>query len=212
LPAAILRIDADNPESERVNQVANAIAAGNVVGLPTDTFYGLAVDPVNLRAVDKIYEMKSRARQKPLSLLVHDVQHAYELARDLDGRFDALAESFWPGPLTLIVRAGTRLPLRVTANTGNVALRVPAAEVPRAVIRRLGLPVTATSANLAQEPECTDAASLDRQLGHLLPLIVDGGPSPCGVATTIIDLSGPGWHVVREGAIPTHCIALALQN
>ena len=124
----------DEPERELVSQVAARLHAGQVVALPTDTFYGLAVDPVNLRAVDRIYELKSRARHKPLSLLVHDVAQAYELARGLDTAFDRLAERFWPGPLTLIVKAGSKLPLRVTANTGNVALRVPEAAIPRAVV------------------------------------------------------------------------------
>ncbi len=87
---------------------------------------------MNLRAVDRIYELKTRARHKPLSLLIADVSQAYELARCLDDAFDRLAERFWPGPLTIIVNAGSKLPLRVTANTGNVALRVPETAICRA--------------------------------------------------------------------------------
>lgn len=208
----IVRINPIEPEPALVDYVVRNIDQGRMVGLPTDTFYGLAVDPVNLRAVDSIYELKRRARTKPLSLMIDDMAQAYELARELDHRFDRLAEKFWPGPLTLIVKAGTRLPLRVTANTGNVALRIPAAEIPRAVVRRLGRPVTATSANLLNEAECTDALSLEAQLGHMLPMIVDGGVSGPEVPTTIVDLTREsGWDLVREGAIPTHQIALALQ-
>ncbi len=185
-----------------------------VLGMPTDTFYGLAVDPVNLRAVEQIYEIKTRSRHKPLSLLIADSTQAYGLARDIDGAFDRLAERFWPGPLTIIVKAGSRLPLRVTANTGNVALRVPEAPIARAVVKALGLPITATSANLSGLPECTCATCVQEQLGHRIPLIVDGGPTARSVATTIVDLSGGGhrWQVLREGAIPTHEIALALQR
>ena len=117
--------------------------------LPTDTFYGLAVDPVNLHAVEQIYQIKTRQKHKPLSLLISGLSQAYELARDTDPLLDKLADRFWPGPLTIIVRAGTKLPLRSTANTGNVALRVPDAAIPRAVVERFGLPITATSANLA---------------------------------------------------------------
>src|ERR1700730_7958504 len=145
--------------------------------MPTDTFCGLAVDPVNLRAVESIYEIKSRLKHKPLSLLIAEVEQAYELARDLDGSFDVLAERFWPGPLTLIVRAGAKLPLRSTANTGNVALRVPDAAIPRAVVAALGLPITATSANLHGAPECTHAEGVRDQIGERIPLIVDGGPT-----------------------------------
>lgn len=213
MPPEIVRIHPVSPQPDLVDYVVKAIEQGKMVGLPTDTFYGLAVDPVNLNAVDSIYELKRRARNKPLSLMIDDVAQAYELSRELDSRFDRLAEKFWPGPLTLIVKAGTRLPLRVTANTGNVALRVPAAEIPRAIVRRFGRPVTATSANLQHAAECTDAISLEAQLGHVLPMIVDGGPCGTDVPTTIVDLTrDDGWHVIREGAIPLHDIALALQG
>ena len=214
MTAEILRIHPDEPERARVDQVVASLHQGSVVALPTDTFYGLAVDPVNLHAVDRIYDIKARARHKPLSLLIAEVAQAYDLARELDTAFDRLAEKFWPGPLTVIVRAGGKLPLRVTANTGNVALRVPEAAIARAVVARLGLPITATSANLRGFPECTSANCVREQLGDQIPLIIDGGPTARTVATTIVDLSGGGhsWMIVREGAIPTHEIALALQH
>jgi L-threonylcarbamoyladenylate synthase len=213
LTAEILRIHPDEPEPELISQVVASLNTGNVVALPTDTFYGLAVDPVNLHAVDRIYDIKTRARHKPLSLLINEVAQAYELARDIDTAFDRLAEKFWPGPLTIIVKAGSKLPLRVTANTGNVALRVPEAAIARAVVRQLGLPITATSANLRGYPECTYANCVREQLGDQVPMIVDGGPTARSIATTIVDLSGGGnsWMILREGAIPTHEIALTLQ-
>ncbi len=210
----LLRIHPDEPEPELISYVANHLRAGLVAALPTDTFYGLAVDPVNLRAVEQIYEIKTRAKHKPLSLLVANTEQAYGLARDVDTAFDRLAERFWPGPLTIIVKAGSRLPLRVTAHTGNVALRVPEAAIPRAIVEQLGLPITATSANLRGLPECTWAGCVRDQLGNQVPLIVDGGPTARSTATTIVDLSGGGtsWMILREGAIPTHEIALALQH
>jgi tRNA threonylcarbamoyl adenosine modification protein (Sua5/YciO/YrdC/YwlC family) len=209
----LLLVNSDEPEPEKVESVVHCLEAGGVVALPTDTFYGLAVDPVNLHAVDQIYVIKTRMRHKPLSLLLADVAQAYEIARALDTRFDRLAERFWPGPLTIVVRAGTRLPLRVTANTGNVALRVPDSPIPRAVVRRLGMPVTATSANVMGAPECTHAVGVREQLGDRIPLIVDGGPTARNVPTTIVDLSCDSrtWRVLRAGAIPAHEIALAMQ-
>lgn len=214
MSAEILRIHPDEPEPELIKHVVRCLEGGMVIGLPTDTFYGLAVDPVNLRAVEQIYEIKSRAKHKPLSLLIADVAQGYELAREVDTAFDRLAEKFWPGPLTIIVKAGSRLPLRVTANTGNVALRVPEAPIARAVVQALGLPITATSANLAGMPECTYAGCVRDQLGDKIELIVDGGPTARSMPTTIVDLSGGGnaWTILREGAIPTHEIALALQR
>ena len=212
--AEILRIHPDEPEPERVHYVASCLQNGKVVGLPTDTFYGLAVDPVNLRAVESIYEIKSRLKHKPLSLLVASLAQAYELARDLGLDFDRLAERFWPGPLTLIVKASSRLPLRSTANTGNVALRIPDAAIARAIVEAFGLPVTATSANLQNAPECTHAQCVRDQIGDRIPLIVDGGPTGRSTPTTIVDLSGGdgSWQILREGAIPTHEIALALNR
>jgi tRNA threonylcarbamoyl adenosine modification protein (Sua5/YciO/YrdC/YwlC family) len=212
LTAEILRINPDEPEPALIDVVVKSIDSGQVVALPTDTFYGLAVDPVNLAAVDRIYDLKTRARHKPLSLLISDVAQAYALARGCDTAFDRLAERFWPGPLTIIMKAGAKLPLRVTANTGNVALRVPEAAIARAVVAKLGLPITATSANLHGQPECTSALSVYDQLGDQIPLIVDGGPTGRTVATTIVDLSAGdnSWTILREGAIPTHEIALCL--
>jgi L-threonylcarbamoyladenylate synthase len=214
LTAEILAINPTEPEPDRIAQVVQSLASGNVAALPTDTFYGLAVDPVNLRAVDRIYEIKTRARHKPLSLLISETAQAYTLARDIDSAFDRLAERFWPGPLTIVVKAGARLPLRVTANTGNVALRVPEAAIARAVVASLGVPITATSANLRGMPECTCAEHVDQQLGDQIPLIIDGGTTARAIPTTIVDLSGGGrsWMILREGAIPTHEIALALQH
>jgi tRNA threonylcarbamoyl adenosine modification protein (Sua5/YciO/YrdC/YwlC family) len=214
LTAEILRIDSEEPEPYLIAEVVRSLTAGNVAALPTDTFYGLAVDPVNLRAVDRIYEIKTRARHKPLSLLLSETTQAYGLARDIDTAFDRLADRFWPGPLTIVVKAGARLPLRVTANTGNVALRVPECAIARAVVAGLGLPITATSANLRGMPECTCAEYVADQLGNQIPLIVDGGPTARSIPTTIVDLSGGAnsWMILREGAIPTHEIALTLQH
>ena len=214
MAAEILRVHPDDPEPDRIQYVAGCIRAGKVVGLPTDTFYGLAVDPVNLRAVESIYEIKSRLKHKPLSLLVANLAQAYSLVRGCNSCLDVLAERFWPGPLTVIVKASSRLPLRSTANTGNVAIRIPDAAIPRAVVEALGLPITATSANPAGLPECTYAGCDHDQVGEHIQLIVDGGPTGRSVPTTIVDLSGQDgeWQILREGAIPTHAVALALQH
>ena len=210
----MIRVNPDEPEAERIAYIASCLRRGDVVALPTDTFYGLAVDPVNLHAVERIYQIKSRQKQKPLSLLIANVAQAYELARDIDDRFDRLAERFWPGPLTIIVRAGSKLPLRSTANTGNVALRVPDAAIPRAVVEQYGLPITATSANLHNASECSHAACVRDQIGDRIPLIVDGGPSAYSLPTTIVNLADhdASWEVLREGVIPTHEIVMTLQK
>jgi L-threonylcarbamoyladenylate synthase len=207
----ILKINPDNPEPSLVTYAAEQIRRGLVLGMPTDTFYGLAADPYNVRAVDRVYEIKSRSFNKPLSLLISSVDQAEELASDLPAEFYLLAERFWPGPLTIIVRAAPRLPLKVTANSGNVAIRVPAAQIPIEIIRKAGVPVTATSANLSGETECTTAKGVHQQLGPRVGIIVDGGESPRSVASTIVDLTRdgigqPAWRIQREGAIPSQQI------
>jgi L-threonylcarbamoyladenylate synthase len=203
--AEIVKINCDNPELSLVKYAADQIRSGEVLGMPTDTFYGLAADPFNLRAVDKVYDIKTRSRHKPLSLLIESVDQASELAKDLPDEFYALARKFWPGPLTIIVRAGSRLPLKVTANTGNVALRVPNAKIPRAVVSAAAIPITATSANLSGASECTSAEQVRDQLHGRISIIVDGGVSPRDVASTIVDLTDQAarWRIIREGAIPS---------
>ena len=205
----IVKINSDNPETSLIRYAADQIRAGEVLGMPTDTFYGLAADPFNLRAVDRVYDIKSRSRHKPLSLLIENVDQAEELAQPLPDEFYVLARRFWPGPLTIIVRASSKLPLKVTANTGNVALRVPNSKIPLAVVQAAQIPITATSANLSGESECTTAVAVRDQLRDRISIIVDGGTSPRDVASTIVDLTNEEkrWYILREGAISSQQIS-----
>ena len=207
--AEILKINSEKPESSLIRYAADQIRAGEVLGMPTDTFYGLAADPFNLRAVDRVYDIKSRSRHKPLSLLIESVDQAEDLAQSLPEEFHVLARRYWPGPLTIIVKASSRLPLKVTANTGNVALRVPNARIPLAVVEAAQIPITATSANLSGESECTTAVAVHDQLHDRISIIVDGGTSPRHVPSTIVDLTDEEarWRILREGAIPTQDIS-----
>ena len=207
--AEILKINSEKPEASLIRYAADQIRAGQVLGMPTDTFYGLAADPFNLLAVDRVYEIKSRSRHKPLSLLIENEEQAEELAKPLPEEFYKLARRFWPGPLTIIVKAASRLPLKVTANTGNVALRIPSSKIPLAVVQAAGIPITATSANLSGESECTTAEAVRDQLQDRISIIVDGGASPREIASTIIDLTDEEarWRILREGAIPSRDIS-----
>jgi L-threonylcarbamoyladenylate synthase len=208
--AEILKIHSEEPETSLVKYAAEQIRSGQVLGMPTDTFYGLAADPFNLRAVERVYEIKTRSRHKPLSLLIEDVDQAEDFAR-LPEDFQILARRFWPGPLTMIVPAAANLPLKVTANTGNVALRVPAAQIPLAVIRAAGIPITATSANLSGAVECTTAEQVRDQLHDRISIIVDGGASPRSAPSTIVHFERDGsYRILREGAIPSKEVTEAL--
>jgi tRNA threonylcarbamoyl adenosine modification protein (Sua5/YciO/YrdC/YwlC family) len=137
------------------------------------------------------------------------VDQAEDLCRPLPEEFYKLARRYWPGPLTIIVKAASRLPLKVTANTGNVALRVPNAKIPLAVVQAAQIPITATSANLSGESECTTAVAVRDQLQGRISIIVDGGTSPREVPSTIVDLTDEEarWRIMREGAIPAQEIS-----
>ncbi|MGC8792330.1 MAG: L-threonylcarbamoyladenylate synthase, partial [Bryobacteraceae bacterium] len=119
----LIEIDPEQPSPQALARAAAAIRAGRVVAVPTDTLYALVADPFNLRAVTQVFSAKGRAPERSLPLLVSDLLMAEELARELPQSFYLLARRFWPGPLTLIVPASARVPLKVTGNTGRLALR-----------------------------------------------------------------------------------------
>ena len=185
-----------------VDYAAGFIKRGQVVGIPTDTFYGLSVDPFNLAAIEAVFRAKGRPETKALPILVNSIEQAVTLMREVPDNFLILAQKFWPGALTLVVEATHRLPLKVTGNTGRVALRWANMAVPTALIEAAGGPITGTSANLSGFPSCTSAQQIVKQLGDRLPLVLDAGDTGGVLASTIVRLDGNRWNVVREGAVP----------
>src|SRR5207253_2666574 len=175
LAAELLQVSAEAPEPSAIRYAAEFIARGRVVGIPTDTFYGLAADPFNLAAVERIYRAKGRPETRALPILVNSIEQAATLARELPVGFLRLAQKFWPGALTLLVDASNHLPLKVTGNTGRVALRWPNSRVACTLIDLLENPITGTSANLSGLPSCSSAQQLLQQMGDRLPLVLDAG-------------------------------------
>jgi L-threonylcarbamoyladenylate synthase len=211
LPAELLRVNSQDPESEVLRYAADLLGRGSVVGIPTDTFYGLAADPFNLAAVDEIYRVKGRPETRALPILVRSLEQAMQLAREVPQIFLRLAQEFWPGALTLVVDAANRLPLKVTANTGKVALRWPKSDIARRLIEEFDGPITGTSANISGFPSCSNAEQLVKQLGGRLPLILDGGETGATLGSTIVHVHGGAWKIIREGAIPVAEIEKALK-
>jgi len=211
LPAELLRVNPINPEAEVLRYVANFLTRGSVIAIPTDTFYGLAADPFNLAAVDEIYRVKGRPEARALPILVNSVDQALFLARGTPGSFMKLAHTFWPGALTLVVNAAHRIPLKVTAGTGRVALRWPRSEVVARLIDEFGAPVTGTSANISGFSSCASAAQVMKQLGPRLPLVLDAGETGATLPSTIVELNGDAWRVGREGAISVADIEKAMK-
>jgi len=189
---------------------ASFIERGRVIAVPTDTFYGLCADPFNLYAVERVFQLKARPETRALPILVNSIEQALMLARDVPDIFLTLAHRFWPGALTLVVEATHRLPLKVTGNTGRVALRWADSRIVTALIEAVGGPVTGTSANLSGRPSCTNVDQLVEQLGDRLPLILDAGDTGGTLASTIVRIDGDDWTIAREGALPDAEIHKAL--
>ncbi len=184
MPAELLRVDAQSPQSEVLRYAAHFLTRGCVIGIPTDTFYGLAADPFNLAAVDEIYRVKGRPETRALPILVNGLEQATLLVREQPRSFLRLAETYWPGALTLVLDASNRLPLKVTAGTGRVALRWP---------------------------RSSSAEQVIKQLGNRLPLVLDAGDTGASLPSTIIQLHGEQWKVLREGAVPVSEIEKTLR-
>ena len=210
--AEIVQVNPDSPEPSAIAQAAERIRRGQVVAIPTDTYYGLAANPFDRAAVERIFAIKGRSTNAPLLLLLDSEEMARELTAELPPNFHRLARRFWPGPLTIVVAASAKVPALVTGETGRIGLRVPAAAIPRALVRQAGVPVTGTSANRTGEKECSTAQEVERCLGESVALILDGGPSVVTRPSTLVDLRGDTWELLREGAIPAEEIAAVLGN
>ena len=212
LSAELLRVSAENPDPAALRYAAEFIRRGEIVAIPTDTFYGIAADPFNLAAVDQIYRVKGRPETRALPILVNAPSQALALSRDVPYTFHRLASKFWPGPLTILVEASTGVPLKVTAHTGNVALRWPKSVIVDALIGMVKGPITGTSGNISGQPACATAIDLLEQMGDRLPLIIDAGETPGNLASTIVKLDGDDWMVMREGVVTEQEIRAALED
>lgn len=199
--AEILKLENRSLEHALEHSV-RLILGGKVVAFPTDTFYGLGADPLNLAAVSEIFRIKGRTTDRPIPLLVDSIDQSADLIHNPPKLFFTLAQKFWPGALTLVVPASRQIPLKVTANTGKVGLRWPLAPFVVALIAAAGRPLTGTSANLSGADPCSTADEVDCQMGDRLPLILDGGLTRGGVPSTVVDLTGEIGRIIRPGAVP----------
>ncbi|MGA3074913.1 MAG: L-threonylcarbamoyladenylate synthase [Bryobacteraceae bacterium] len=206
----LVEVDAEEPQPEAIERAAAAIRRGKVVAIPTDALYTLVADPFNLRAVAGVFRAKGREIHRSLPLLVADVIAAEDLASELNNRFFILARRFWPGPLTIIVPASARVPLKVTGNTGRLAVRQPRAKIANALIAALNQPLISTSANISGSPTCRSGIDVFGTMDGRVDLVLDGGMCS-GAGATTVDITEPYWKVIREGAIEEKEIAEALQ-
>ena len=194
-------VDPESPQRDAIQEAAKWILAGGIVAIPTDTLYGLAADPFSAAAVARVFAVKGRDAARALPLIAADAAQVARHVGDLSRRGERLAERFWPGPLTLIVRAPATLVADVTGGTGTVGVRVPADAVARAICAACARPLTATSANVSGAPATSDPDQVERTLGDRLDLLIDTGPTRGGLPSTIVDVTSEEPILVRAGAI-----------
>ena len=207
----LIEIDPESPSMRAVERAAAAIRRGDIVAIPTDALYSLVCDPLNLHSVGRIFAAKGRSTERAVPVLVSDIVMAEELAAELSTRFYLLARHFWPGPLTIIVRGSSRVPLKVTGNTGRLALRQSTSKVANALLERLNQPLVSTSANLSGSPTCTTGIEVFGAMDGRVDLVLDGGVC-AGTGSTTVDITEPYWKVIKEGAIPERDIAQVLRG
>jgi L-threonylcarbamoyladenylate synthase len=206
----LVEINLDNPQPEIIDRAVREVACGKVVGVPTDALYVLVADPLNLHAVGRVFVAKGRESVRSLPLAISDVLMAEDLSSELSSRFYILARHFWPGPLTIIVPASAKVPLKVTGNTGRLALRNAKSKTLNAMIDKIGHALIATSANKSGNPTINSGIELFAQMDGHIDLVLEGGLCT-GPGSTTVDVTEAYWKVIKEGAITEKEIAERLQ-
>ena len=205
-----LNVDPAKPDDKTLAEAEKILRAGGVLAFPTETFYGLGADARQEAAVEKIFRLKGRAVQNPISVIVDTDREVIPLVEELPKAAQILMQKFWPGALTLVFTASPAVLPRLTAGTGKIGIRVSSHPVARLVARGLAGPLTATSANLAGEPECSTAEKVLRVFGDSLDAVIDGGTTMGGLGSTILDVTVSPPLILREGVVSRSDILDAL--
>ena len=187
-------------------EARRVLRSGGVLALPTETFYALAVNPFDPAALARLFALKARPAAKPVLVLIAGPEMLFQVVREVPAAAIPLMAAFWPGPLTLILPARLDLPPLLTGGTGTVGLRQPRQALVCRLLTALGLPLTGTSANRSGQEPLTTAAAVARELGGEVDLILDAGPCPGGLPSTIVDVTVSPPRLVRAGALATSAI------
>ncbi len=204
-----ITVTAVSPDRESIGRAASVVRAGGVAAIPTDTLYGLAANPFDVAAINKLFTIKRRDLEKAIPLVAADLAQVEAAIGALPALGTRLARAFWPGPLTLVMKAPEALAVEVTGGTGTVGVRVPACEVTRALCAAARLPLTATSANISGQPATNLPDDVAASLGVRLDVLVDSGPTAGGPPSTIVDVTGREPRLIRAGAIPWDAVLAA---
>lgn len=193
--------NADKALQDQVEAAVRILKSGGVVAIPTDTLYGLAADALNENAVERIFSIKGRSKGMALPLLLADADDIVKWAIDIPDTAWLVARRFWPGALTLVLKKDESISDAVSGGLDTIALRVPNHQMPRAIARGLGAPITGTSANRSGSPGLTTAEAVRREFGSEVDLVIDAGETSQGLASTVLDLSGKQPRILREGTV-----------
>lgn len=204
------KIDTGAFEAAELDRACQILREGGLVAFPTETVYGLGGDAMSETAAEKIYAAKGRPSDNPLIVHIADREGLYAVAEGVGSKAEALAERFWPGPLTMIFPKKDAVPLSTTGGLDTVAVRMPAHPVAAALIRQSGVYIAAPSANTSGRPSPTRAEHVMEDLQGRIPLILDGGRVGIGIESTIVDMTGEIPMVLRPGAVTGEMLAEAI--
>jgi len=202
-PTHIIEVKPGPFDAAKMGKIADILRKDGVMAYPTDTFYGLGAGAYSRVAVRKIYLLKRRERGKPLSVVVSGVDMAERVAASLPPVFSDISRKFWPGPLTLVIKAKPLFPPVMLGPGGSLALRLPDMPWLLELVRQMDVPLTATSANLSGEKEIDSGEEVIEAFNGKVDLIIDGGKTPGGLPSTIMDLTSEKPRILREGAVPS---------
>lgn len=197
----IIKVNPENPEPERIARATEVIVGGGVIGYPTDTVYGLGCSVNHQAAIQRIYELKKRDITKPLNLIIADVEQLHGLVLEISPTAQRLIQAFWPGPLTLIFKAAPSLNQALLGHGNTVGIRIPDSRICLELLRQSGAAIISTSANLSGGPEPITAEEVIESFATKIDLVIDSGPSPGTVPSTVVDTTGSQPIIRRVGVI-----------
>jgi L-threonylcarbamoyladenylate synthase len=206
----ILKVNREKPETPKIRTAAEIIQKGGLVAFPTETVYGLGADAMNAKAVKRIYAAKKRPLDNPIIVHVAGKHEIRQLTEEIPEKAEKLMKNFWPGPLTLVLKASKKVPKATTGGLDTVAIRMPNHNVALALIKESGVPIAAPSANLSGRPSPTTAEHVKQDLDGRIDMILDGGPTSIGVESTVLDLTVDPPQILRPGGTPYEELSKAL--
>ncbi|HDP70510.1 MAG TPA: threonylcarbamoyl-AMP synthase [Actinobacteria bacterium] len=201
MKAKIVKVDKENPEPHVIERAAAILKAGGLVVFPTETVYGLGADAFNSKAVEKIFKVKGRAFNKPLSICISDVGSLNCLVKDPPNFTKEIIGEFWPGPLTLIFKKSDVVPMEVTCGKDTVGIRFPKNKIALSIISFCKNPVALTSTNISGAASLVQVEQVLNYIGEKIDLVLDGGKTEIGTESTILDLTVTPPVIIRKGAI-----------